>query len=659
MKHFKKLVSWLLTAALAVGLLGAVPGMAADVHKAPVLADLGGFISADQKDAQIGWTNDAMNQDQMRALVDAQELHPQLTGYAEMDSAIDDILANAPAGADTYDKLQTIYTWIIQNVVYTHNGYGYVEGATNTYDYFQRDFYTGNMTVTEGIQHFIPDKVINHAAYALFEKRGACYDFGSLMAVAIRHVGINAYVHTGYWILESNGSTDNHHGWTEIELDGALYIIDPQREARYTEAVGYNCNIYFGIPHTDGWDWRYWCPDSTDNNERDALFTSVTVDQGTGVTQPGGSPVDPGDPVPEETLTLQVMVTGNGSVTCDAQAIGENTYQVKTGDKVHFEAVPGSNSAFSGWWDFFKKSYLEANNPDFLTAAQLSADEGLTVYIDPNELTVNEGNLIIQAQFLDTGTLNVVSSRSGSVKSDGAEVIGAQEHLLGSQVNLSAEPANKLVGWYNAQGVGLSAEETYSFQLDGNTTIYALFAGDVFCDLKSTDWYLDDAMEANRRGLVNGLTPVTFGGNKQFTRAMAATMIARLAKADDVAAAPAPFTDVDQGAWYAPSVNWAYENGVIKGRSQQHFDPNGTITREEFFAMVVRYLGKAGGSVETSELPYTDADQITFAWDELGQAQTMGLVKGDNTGTLRPTAKLKRSEGTAIILRAARYLEKQ
>lgn len=71
MKHFKKLVSWLLTAALAVGLLGAVPGMAADVHKAPVLADLGGFISADQKDAQIGWTNDAMNQDQMRALVDA------------------------------------------------------------------------------------------------------------------------------------------------------------------------------------------------------------------------------------------------------------------------------------------------------------------------------------------------------------------------------------------------------------------------------------------------------------------------------------------------------------------------------------------------------------------------------------------------------------
>lgn len=82
-----------------MGLLGAVPGMAADVHKAPVLADLGGFISADQKDAQIGWTNDAMNQDQMRALVDAQELHPQLTGYAEMDSAIDDILANAPAGA--------------------------------------------------------------------------------------------------------------------------------------------------------------------------------------------------------------------------------------------------------------------------------------------------------------------------------------------------------------------------------------------------------------------------------------------------------------------------------------------------------------------------------------------------------------------------------
>lgn len=44
MKHVKKLVSWLLTAALAVGMLGAVPGMAADVHKAPVLADLGALF---------------------------------------------------------------------------------------------------------------------------------------------------------------------------------------------------------------------------------------------------------------------------------------------------------------------------------------------------------------------------------------------------------------------------------------------------------------------------------------------------------------------------------------------------------------------------------------------------------------------------------------
>lgn len=213
------------------------------------------------------------------------------------------------------------------------------------------------------------------------------------------------------------------------------------------------------------------------------------------------------------------------------------------------------------------------------------------------------------------------------------------------------------MGWYNGNGSGLSAETELSFYLYEDNTVYALFEGDIFCDLKATDWYLDDAMEAYERGLVNGISPVLFGGNRPYTRAMAATMIARLDKANDVGASPAPFTDVDQNAWYAPSVNWAYENGVIKGRSAQRFGPNGTITREEFFAMVVRYLNQKGYTAETASLAYSDADSITFAWNELGQAQAMGLVQGDNTGTLRPGSTLKRSEGAAIVLRAARYLE--
>ena len=663
MKRFGRFTSWMLTLAMLVGLFGGISVQAADasnsIPAAYRLADLGGGAEADRVEAQIGWTNDALPQEQMKALINSQELHPQLTGYAEMDEAIDKILSAVPADADAYTKIQTVYEWIIEHVVYTHNGYGYVEGATNTFDFFQRNFYTEKMTKTEGISHFIPDKVVNHASYALFENLGACYDFASLLTIAIRHVGINAYVHTGYWILETDGSTNNHHGWTEIELDGALYIIDPQREMRYASGMGYNCNIYFGIPHTDGRDWRYWKPDTEANAARDALFTSVTVDQGTGSGSggSGGSPVDPVEPVPQEDVTMQVVITGNGTVTCDAPSTGPNTYQVKTGDKVHLEAVPGENSAFKAWWDKSKRSYLQSTNPDYETASQLSADEGVTFFVDPENLLIHDGVLVIEAEFAETTTLTVVSSRSGSVKSDGFPTAGPQQHVVGSQVNLSAEPSDKFSGWYDSYGNLLGTDPNYSFDISSATTVYALFDGDVFCDLKPTDWYLEEALEAAKRGLVKGTTQVVFDGEAPYTRAMAAVMLARLDQADLSTAPAAPFTDVPQDAWFAKEVNWAYANKVITGRDATSFDPDASITREEFFAMVVRYLNGKGYQVEGAVLPYSDVGQITFAQDLLAQAQAMGLLKGDTEGTLRPTQKLIRCEGAAIILRAAEYID--
>ena len=96
----------------------------------------------------------------------------------------------------------------------------------------------------------------------------------------------------------------------ESALDGKLYIIDPQREARHTQKMGANYNIYFGIPHENGADWRYWSPDTEANAERDALFKSVMdprVDPGAPVG-PGSDydpNPDPGSDPDAETVTLQ------------------------------------------------------------------------------------------------------------------------------------------------------------------------------------------------------------------------------------------------------------------------------------------------------------------------------------------------------------------
>ena len=42
-----------------------------------------------------------------------------------------------------------------------------------------------------------------------------------------------------------------------------------------------------------------------------------------------------------------------------------------------------------------------------------------------------------------------------------------------------------------------------------------------------------------------------------------------------------PFTDVPEDSWYSFYVRWAYYEGIINGRTETKFDPNGYVTMAE------------------------------------------------------------------------------
>ena len=52
------------------------------------------------------------------------------------------------------------------------------------------------------------------------------------------------------------------------------------------------------------------------------------------------------------------------------------------------------------------------------------------------------------------------------------------------------------------------------------------------------------------------------------------------------------FKDIDM--WAEGAIAYAYENGVVVGRSEDTFDPNGNVTYQEALTMVVRSLGYTG-----------------------------------------------------------------
>jgi hypothetical protein len=55
------------------------------------------------------------------------------------------------------------------------------------------------------------------------------------------------------------------------------------------------------------------------------------------------------------------------------------------------------------------------------------------------------------------------------------------------------------------------------------------------------------------------------------------------------------FTDVKAGQWYTEAIAWAASNGIVNGKGNGKFDPNGNMTRQEFCAILYRYADNING----------------------------------------------------------------
>lgn len=75
-----------------------------------------------------------------------------------------------------------------------------------------------------------------YAAYFLKNGKGNCYNFSAAYCLLCRELGLPAYTVVGR-------ALNSPHGWVEIELDGAVYLFDPQLAWRYLHdwgRTGYN-----------------------------------------------------------------------------------------------------------------------------------------------------------------------------------------------------------------------------------------------------------------------------------------------------------------------------------------------------------------------------------------------------------------------------------
>ena len=105
-----------------------------------------------------------------------------------------------------------------------------------------------------------------------------------------------------------------------------------------------------------------------------------------------------------------------------------------------------------------------------------------------------------------------------------------------------------------------------------------------------------------KRGIISGRSDTEFDPNATMTRAEFAAIVTRSL---GLPARPnAHFSDVPSNAWFAGAVGIAFYYEIISGTSPTTFNPNGTITRQEAAVMVMRAARLAGmdtnlGNTET------------------------------------------------------------
>ena len=196
----------------------------------------------------------------------------------------------------------------------------------------------------------------------------------------------------------------------------------------------------------------------------------------------------------------------------------------------------------------------------------------------------------------------------------------------------------------NPVEVTRNPDGSYSFtQPEGAVTIEVTFrpaSGLPFTDVAEGDWFYDYVEYVYANGLMDGTSDTTFEPNANMTRAMVWAILARI-----------DGETVTGANWVETAREWAMANGVSDGENA-----NGYVTREQLATMLWRYAGEPASSYSLSA--FTDADSVSdYAEAAMAWAVEHGIITGVTDTTIEPQGTATRAQCAAMLMRFVENVE--
>ena len=173
-----------------------------------------------------------------------------------------------------------------------------------------------------------------------------------------------------------------------------------------------------------------------------------------------------------------------------------------------------------------------------------------------------------------------------------------------------------------------------------------------FYDVPNDAYYYEAVKWAAENGITGGVGNSLFAPNQPCTRAQIVTFLWRAA-GSPVVNYLMPFTDVDEGAYYAEAVRWAASTGIVTGLTEMTFGTNDVCTRAQAAAMIYRYAqaqGKGFTGAWMFLLPFTDVPE--WAYESVAWCYMNGVTTGVNETAFASGNDCTRAQIVTFLWRA-------
>lgn len=183
-------------------------------------------------------------------------------------------------------------------------------------------------------------------------------------------------------------------------------------------------------------------------------------------------------------------------------------------------------------------------------------------------------------------------------------------------------------------------------------------------------WAFSFIRSVMKNGLMNG-DGTGFKPNEYMTRAMASTILMRLAESTDklltsTVGKDSPnvqgFEDVPDGLWFTDAVNWAHTHGYFQGISETLFDPYSYITKEQYYTALARFAAEELSSAADCDMPAVYRDDVRISpWADEGiqLVRDTGFRSLNDPEIFRPLDYMTRAEAAELTSYVMELIETQ